>query len=181
MNADLDELAAQLTELRTRVEASEGVLQIHALKSHYANLVDRRFAKGKVVDQATLARIAGEIADLFIPDGVWDGGPGLGVAKGRAAIVDRLERPTLTFSRHLFTNPVIDVQGDRGVGYLGPSVPVSTPGRRIVLDVWLGERPLRPGRRRVAARVDDPDDVLHGTRVGRVGSDLLLMAGSCTV
>ncbi len=109
----LDELAAQLTELRTRVEASEGVLQIHAVKSHYANLVDRRFAKGKVVDQATLARIAGEIADSFIPDGVWDGGPGLGVAKGRAAIVDRLERPTLTFSRHLFTNPVIDVQGDR--------------------------------------------------------------------
>jgi hypothetical protein len=108
----VDELAKEVAALKTRVDASESVLQIMALKAHYANLVDRRFSKGQLVEQSTLTRIAGEIADLFIPDGVWDGGPGLGVATGRAAIIDRLERPTLTFSRHLFTNPVIDVRGD---------------------------------------------------------------------
>jgi SnoaL-like domain len=108
----IEELAGELAQLRTRVETSESILQIHALKARYADLVDRRFSKGKVVDQETLGRIAREIADLFTPDGVWDGGPGLGVATGRAAIVERLERPTLTFSRHLFVKPMIEVQGD---------------------------------------------------------------------
>jgi SnoaL-like protein len=109
----IDELAAELATLRVRVDKSESTLAIHALKARYATLVDRRFAKGSLVDGQVLARIAGEIADLFTPDGIWDGGPGLGVATGRAEIVAQLERPTLTFSRHLFTNPVIDVQGDR--------------------------------------------------------------------
>ena len=109
----IDELAEELASLRTRVETSESILQIHALKARYADLVDRRFSKGKVVDQDTLAGIARDIADLFTPDGVWDGGPGLGVATGRAAIIDRLERPTLTFSRHLFVKPLIEVRGDR--------------------------------------------------------------------
>jgi hypothetical protein len=109
----IDELAEELARLRTRVEKSESILQIHELKSRYAELVDCRFSKGKVVDPDTLTRIAKEIADLFHPDGVWDGGPGLGLATGRAAIIDRLEHPTLTFSRHLFVQPVIEVRGDR--------------------------------------------------------------------
>jgi hypothetical protein len=108
----IDELAEELARLRTRVETSESILQIHALKARYADLVDRRFSKGKVVEQDALARTARDIADLFTPDGVWDGGPGLGVATGRAAIIDRLERPTLTFSRHLFVKPMIEVHGD---------------------------------------------------------------------
>jgi hypothetical protein len=108
----IDELARELVALRARVDTSESLLQIHGLKARYAHLVDQRFSKGQVVEQSLLALIAGEIADLFTPDGVWDGGPGLGVARGRAAIAAQLERPTLTFSRHLFTNPVIDVEGD---------------------------------------------------------------------
>ena len=47
---------------------------------------------------------------------VWDGGPALGVAEGRAAIADRLARPTLVFSRHLFVSPRITVDGDRATG-----------------------------------------------------------------
>jgi hypothetical protein len=108
----MEELAAELAGLRTRVETSESILQIHALKARYAELVDRRFSRGRVVERDVLARTAREIAELFTPDGVWDGGPGLGVATGRAAIIDRLEHPTLTFSRHLFMKPVIDVHGD---------------------------------------------------------------------
>jgi hypothetical protein len=109
----IDELAQELARLTARVETSESILQIHALKARYADLVDRRFSKGKLVGPDALNRIAGEIADLFTPDGVWDGGPGLGVATGRAAIIERLEHPTLNFSRHLFVKPVIEVRGDR--------------------------------------------------------------------
>jgi hypothetical protein len=109
----IDDLAEELARLRTRVEASESILQIHALKARYANLVDGRFSKGKLVERDTLTCVAREIADLFTADGVWDGGPGLGVATGREAIIDRLERPTLIFSRHFFMKPVIEVQGDR--------------------------------------------------------------------
>jgi hypothetical protein len=108
----MEELAEKLAGLTARVETSESILQIHSLKARYADLVDRRFSKGKVVDPDTLTRTAGEIADLFTPDAVWDGGPGLGVATGRAAIIDRLEHPTLRFSRHLFVKPVIEVHGD---------------------------------------------------------------------
>ena len=102
-----------MARLTARVETSESILQIHALKARYADLVDRRFSKGKLVSTDALNRLAGEIADLFTPDGVWDGGPGLGVATGRAAIIERLEHPTLNFSRHLFVKPVIEVRGDR--------------------------------------------------------------------
>jgi SnoaL-like domain len=112
----IEELAEELARLRTRVEANESTLQIHALKARYADLVDRRFSKGKLVDHDALTHIAEEIADLFTPDGVWDGGPGLGVASGRAAIIDRLARPTLTFSRHLFVKPMVEVQGDHATG-----------------------------------------------------------------
>src|ERR1700722_15905501 len=92
----IEELAEEMTRLRTRVEASEGTLQIHAIKARYADLAAGRFSKGNVVDQDALTRIAEEFADLFTPDGVWDGGPGLGGATGRAAIIDRLARPPLT-------------------------------------------------------------------------------------
>jgi hypothetical protein len=109
----MEEFAEELARLTARVETSESILQIHALKARYAELVDRRFSKGRVVEGAMLASTALEIAELFTHDGVWDGGPGLGVATGRAAIIDRLEHPTLTFSRHLFVKPVIEVRGDR--------------------------------------------------------------------
>ncbi len=109
----LEELAAEVASLRRRVEASEGVLELQALKARYGELVDQRYAAGKVVDAGTLEHIADEAAGLFTVDGVWDGGPGLGRVEGRAAIADRLRTPTLSFSRHLFVKPLIRVDGDR--------------------------------------------------------------------
>jgi hypothetical protein len=109
----IEELAAEVASLRARVVATEAVLEIQALKARYGELVDQRFSEGGVVDDTRLARIADEVAALFTLDGVWDGGAGLGVATGRPAIADRLRRPTLTFSRHLFVKPLIEVDGDR--------------------------------------------------------------------
>jgi hypothetical protein len=112
----VDELAAELSSLKERVARSESILAIQAMKARYGELVDRRFAAGAVVDDTTLAEVADQVAALFSVDGVWDGGPGLGVAEGRPAIAARLRRPTLTFSRHFFLNPRIDVAGDTATG-----------------------------------------------------------------
>ena len=106
------ELSAQITALRLRVEASESVLAIQALKARYGELVDQRFSAGAVVDTPTLTRVAVSVAAMFTPDGEWDGGPGLGRAVGREAIAERLRETTLTFSRHFFVNPRIEVDGE---------------------------------------------------------------------
>lgn len=112
----LEELAAEVESLRRRVDACESVLAIQAMKASYAELVDRRFSAGRVVDQSTLAELAAGIADLFTADGSWDGGPGLGVSVGRPAIASRLSATTFSFSRHFFTNPRIVVDGDTARG-----------------------------------------------------------------
>ncbi len=112
----IEELSRRVDDLARRVGDAESVLAIHSLKARYAELVDARFARGRAVDDATMADVAAGVADLFTEDGVWDGGPALGVAEGRAAIADRLARPTLVFSRHLFVSPRIAVDGDRATG-----------------------------------------------------------------
>lgn len=108
----IEELAAEVADLRRRVEVAEAVLEIQSLKARYAEAVDRRFVRGRVVDDPTLRRLAAEAAALFTEDATWDGGPSLGLVTGRAAIADRLARPTLDFARHLFVKPHIEVDGD---------------------------------------------------------------------
>jgi len=112
----IEELAEEVASLSRRVDATESILEIQALKARYGELVDQRFSAGGVVDGPRLERIAAEVAALFSTDGVWDGGAGLGTATGREAIAARLRRPTLDFSRHLFVKPRIDVDGDRAWG-----------------------------------------------------------------
>lgn len=112
----IEDLAAEVAALRLRVEASEAVLAVHALKARYGELVDGRFRRGRVVDGPELLRVSRAAADLFTEDGTWDGGPGLGVVTGRAAIAERLAHPTIDFARHLFVKPSIRVEGDRAWG-----------------------------------------------------------------
>lgn len=109
----IEELAAEVAALRCRIDATESVLELQALKARYGELVDRRYSGGGVVDSIRLAQLAEEVSELFTVDGEWDGGAGLGKAVGRPAIADRLRTPTLTFSRHLFVKPRIDLDGDR--------------------------------------------------------------------
>ncbi|HUY22552.1 MAG TPA: nuclear transport factor 2 family protein [Acidimicrobiales bacterium] len=111
----VEALAAEVAALRTRVVVAESVLAIQTLKARYAELVDRRFSAGAVVDADRLAQVAEAVAGLFTPDGTWDGGPGLGRVTGRRAIAARLREPTLTFARHYFVNPRIEVDGDTAV------------------------------------------------------------------
>ncbi|MBL8777596.1 MAG: nuclear transport factor 2 family protein [Acidimicrobiales bacterium] len=88
------------------------MLAIHELKARYGDLVDSRFERGRLKDEDDLARIADAIAATFTEDGVWDGGPALGTATGRAEIAARLATSPLTFSRHLFVKPQIQVDDE---------------------------------------------------------------------
>jgi len=105
----LEDLAAELGELRARVEQAEAALAIHNLKARYAQLVDERYSRGSVAAPELVALRAEAIAALFTEDGVWDGGPALGVARGRAEIAARMRTPTLQFSWHFFVKPRIRV------------------------------------------------------------------------
>jgi hypothetical protein len=109
----IDELRLQVAELRVRVEAAESVQAIHGLKARYAQLVDERYVRGKVAPEEKVAAVAEQIAALFTEDGVWDGGPALGVSSGRAEIAARMRAPTLLFSWHFFLKPQIHVDGER--------------------------------------------------------------------
>ncbi len=109
----VDELAAELARLRSRVETAEAICAIQALKARYGQLVDRRYRGGRTVAPDELARLADAIAALFTADAVWDGGPVLGRVEGRPAIAARMRSTTLSFSRHFFLNPEITVDGDR--------------------------------------------------------------------
>ncbi len=112
----IDELNQQVAELRVRVEAAEAVLAIQNLKARYAQLVDERYVRGKVAPDEKVAAVAEQIAALFSEDGVWDGGPALGVSTGRAEIAARMRAPTLLFSWHFFLKPQIQVDGEHARG-----------------------------------------------------------------
>ncbi len=109
----MSDLETRVARLEQRLAATEAVLAIQNLKSRYAQLVDRRYARGEVVPEEQLARVAVQIAALFTEDGVWDGGKALGLSRGRAEIAERMRRPTLRFSWHYFLKPEIHIEGNR--------------------------------------------------------------------
>lgn len=106
------DLETRLRALEARLGVLEDVEAIRLLKARYGELVDERYAGGAPRSPAELERIAGEIADLFTEDALWEGGAALGVCRGRAAIRERFAAPTLAFSWHYFVKPQIQVAGD---------------------------------------------------------------------
>ncbi len=122
-----EELGARIDGLARRVDTAESTLALYELKARYAGLVDARFERGAVVARPRLDGLAAAAAELFTEDGVWDGGPTLGVARGRTAIAARLAEPTLVFSRHLFVQPRLVVEGDRATGRWDLLCPCTRP------------------------------------------------------
>jgi len=111
--ATLEQLSSELAALRARVEEAEAAQAIQNLKARYAELVDARYVRGRLAPDEKVAAAAEQIAALFTEDGVWDGGPALGVATGRAEIAARMRAPTLLFSWHFFLKPRIHVEAAR--------------------------------------------------------------------
>jgi SnoaL-like domain len=112
----MESVWAEVAALKTRMDAAEAVLAIQELKSRYGELVDSRFARGRLRTGPELHALAALIAETFTPNGVWDGGPALGKAVGRAQIAERMSSSPLTFSRHFFVKPQIKVDGARATG-----------------------------------------------------------------
>jgi len=133
----IEELTERVDRLAARVDAAESVLAIQSLKARYGELVDARFTRGGPLEADRLAEAAGRAAALFTEDGVWDGGPGLGVVRGRAAIAARLAEPTVVFSRHLFVKPRIEVDGDRATARWDLLSPCTRPdGTSLWVSGW---------------------------------------------
>jgi len=130
--ATLAELEARVALLEARLSEAEAVQEIFRLKARYGELVDARTAPG--VDDARRRELAREIADLFTPDGIWDGGPGIGRCEGRAAIEERLAKQTLAFSWHFFVKPQLRVAGPRAWGSWDLLAPFTTADGRAM---WM--------------------------------------------
>jgi len=114
-----EDLRAEVADLRRQATELQAILAIERLKARYAELVDRRFSKGRLVDAETLTQVTDEVARLFTVDAEWDGGPALGCVVGRRAIAERLRHPTVSFARHFFVNPRISIDGATGTARWG--------------------------------------------------------------
>jgi hypothetical protein len=130
--ATLAELEARVALLEARLDEAESLHELLRLKARYGELVDARTAPG--VDDARRRELAREISELFTADGVWDGGPGIGRAQGRAEIEERLARRTLAFSWHFFVKPRLNVAGERAFGTWDLLAPFTTADGRAL---WM--------------------------------------------
>ena len=123
MKSPLEETVRALEARLARLEAEE---EIRRLKGRYGALVDARYGSDGPRPRAEIEPIANQIAELFTEAAVWDGGPGLGVCRGRAAIRERFLAPTLRFSWHYFVKPRIEVLGERARGTWDLLAPCTT-------------------------------------------------------
>ncbi len=113
---DRDALEQRIALLERRVAVTEDVQAIQNLKSRYGQLADARYGPDGVVGAEELTRIADALCQLFSEDASWEGGPGLGLCRGRDEIRARFLEPTLRFSWHFFVKPRIEVDGARATG-----------------------------------------------------------------
>jgi hypothetical protein len=123
MNRPLEETVRALEARLARLEAEE---EIRRLKARYGELVDARYGRDGPRPRAEIEPLAAGIAELFTEDAVWDGGSGLGLCRGRAAIRERFLEPTLRFSWHYFVKPRIEVLGEHARGTWDLLAPCTT-------------------------------------------------------
>jgi hypothetical protein len=129
-----DELEARVRELEARLRGVEDAQAIARMKARYGQLVDARYTMRGPKPREALEPIAAAIAALFSEDAVWDGGPGLGVCRGRDAIYRRFLEPTLRFSWHFFLKPNLEVTGDTARGTWDIFAPCTTTAGRAM---WM--------------------------------------------
>jgi hypothetical protein len=97
--------------IEQRLQALEDREELIKLKARYVNYNDGGWRGPTHTDPVA-------VADLFVEDGVWDGSPNAGYAKGRAEIKALFEHfRAVKFIVHYVTNPLIEVDGDTATGH----------------------------------------------------------------
>jgi hypothetical protein len=101
--------SAGLGALQRRLQNLEDIMEITRLKAAYCDAVDggwnRRTHRGE------------EVASLFVDDGAWDVGGGVGRGEGYDGIVKLIDSfQQMPFAFHRVCNPVIHVNGDEATG-----------------------------------------------------------------
>lgn len=109
--------------LEERVRALEDREEIVRLKARYVNYNDGGWAGPTHTDPRA-------VAELFTEDGVWDGRPTSGYARGRQEIRDLFEAfGAVPFIVHYVTNPLIEVDGDAATGHWHALVTTTMPDK----------------------------------------------------
>ncbi|MBL4680605.1 MAG: nuclear transport factor 2 family protein [Pseudomonadales bacterium] len=91
--------------LEEKVQRLIDIEDIKILKHRYAKYCDDNYNPLK-------------ISELFVKDGIWDGGS-LGYAAGRESIKKMfMDTPNLVaYALHSVSNPIIEIDGDEATGY----------------------------------------------------------------
>lgn len=117
--------------LEERVKILEDQQDIIKLKARYVNFNDGGW-KGPTHSDPQA------VADMFTEDGIWDGRPSTGYAKGRAEIRQLFETfGAVPFIVHYVTNPVIEVDGDTATGHWHALVTMTVPGEQALWNLGL--------------------------------------------
>lgn len=105
-----------MTDLATRIDRLESIEAIKALKARYAEFADAKYTDGH--DKKPVAErdaIARQQAACFTETGEFSAG-NFGHVRGREALFENFRDKPFRFAMHIFTNPVIEVDGDTGQG-----------------------------------------------------------------
>jgi ketosteroid isomerase-like protein len=126
--------------IEERLQALEDREEIVKLKARYANYNDGGWSG------PTHAH-PDEVADMFVEDGIWDGTPVAGYAKGREQIRELFRKfAAVPFIIHYVTNPLIEVDGDTATGHWHALVTATTPDRTALWSLGMyDEKYVRTG------------------------------------
>jgi ketosteroid isomerase-like protein len=114
--------------IEQRLQALEDREELIKLKARYVNYNDGGWQGPTHTD-------ADAVADMFVEDGVWDGSPNAGYAKGRAEIKALFQQfRAVQFIVHYVTNPLIEVDGDTATGHWHALVTSTMPGD---ISLWI--------------------------------------------
>jgi hypothetical protein len=112
--------------LEERVQILEDREAIIKLKARYVNFNDGGWKGPTHTDPQA-------VADMFVVDGVWDGRPSSGYAKGHAEVKALFEAfGAVPFIIHYVTNPLIDIDGDSATGHWHALVTMTVPGEQAL-------------------------------------------------
>lgn len=115
----------ELETLARKIQWLEDLELIKRLKHQYCAFCDNQYD-------------AGGIANLFVENGIWDGGT-FGKCVGRAAIREFFQNASkvLSLAAHQVMNPIIDIDGDRATGQWKLMQPCTQETKSGPRAMWL--------------------------------------------